>query len=386
MSGSPETKRRILVLDCDHKNALAIIRHLGRTKQYVIDGASYHKASIGFYSRYLEKKHLIARPKREPEKYINDLLHLVKTGNYDVLLPVSYISYQLCAHNAKAISKHVHLTLPGVEQIELASSKSKTYQLAEEIGLPYPAVYNVNSEQDLVGLEVNFPCVIKAPFEAGKNIVEYAKDKEELIRKFRSVNSAGDFKGEMPIVQDYIKGGGFGFFAYYKEGKCIQYFMHKRIREYPVKGGASTVAESFYDETLKEYGSRILDHLKWNGIAMVEFKRNDETGIYYLMEINAKFWGSLDLALVCGVNFPQMLIDNSENKTDLPVKENSYHKMRFQWILNGDLLHVLERPWHILHFFRDLFLAKNDFWFRDLAPNLFQLFYIPLHYYKKWFK
>ena len=47
---------------------------------------------------------------------------------------------------------------------------------------------------------------------------------------------------------------------------------------------------------------------------MVEFKKDNETGVFNLMEINAKFWGSLDLALVCGANFPQMLIDDALRK------------------------------------------------------------------------
>jgi hypothetical protein len=60
--------------------------------------------------------------------------------------------------------------------------------------------------------------------------------------------------------------------------------------------------------------------------------------------------------------------------------------IRFQWILNGDLFHVLEKPSHILYFIRDLFAARNDFYFTDIRPNLFQFLYIPVHYYKKWFK
>ena len=32
--------------------------------------------------------------------------------------------------------------------------------------------------------------------------------------------------------------------------------MHRRLRELPIAGGASTAACAYYDETLKEYGLR----------------------------------------------------------------------------------------------------------------------------------
>jgi protein-tyrosine-phosphatase len=37
---------------------------------------------------------------------------------------------------------------------------------------------------------------------------------------------------------------------------------------------------------------------------MVEFRRNDEDGRYALMEVNGRYWGSVGLALRCGVDFP----------------------------------------------------------------------------------
>jgi hypothetical protein len=175
-----------------------------------------------------------------------------------------------------------------------------------------------------------------------------------------------------------------GFFAFYQKGVCKSFFAHRRLREYPVTGGPSTSAEGFYNNEIINYGKKILDSLQWEGVAMVEFKKDNSTGIYNLMEINAKFWGSLELALVSGINFPQMMIDNALNK-EIPVS-NNFKLLRFQWILNGDLFHVLKKPSHILLFIRDLFIAKNDFYLKDIKPNIYQLLYIPLHYYKKWFK
>jgi predicted ATP-grasp superfamily ATP-dependent carboligase len=78
--------------------------------------------------------------------------------------------------------------------------------------------------------------------------------------------------------------------------------MHRRIREYPITGGASTAAESFYDPALRDLRLTLLRALNWHGVAMVEFKKDQRDGTHKL--INAKFWGSLDLAIAAGVDFP----------------------------------------------------------------------------------
>jgi len=385
MKKSEEIMTRILILDGDHKNTLAIVRHLGSTKKYIIDVVSYSKMSITFFSKYVNQKFIISNPKNEPDKYLTDLLNILEKHSYLVMIPVSYISYQICAAFKDKILEKTSITISKPESINLASNKIQTYQLAEKLEIPYPAIQLINNIEDIGLVETTYPCVIKAPFEAGKNIIEYAKNKDELEERYKKICKKNNFKKEaLPFIQKYIKGEGAGFFAFYKNGKCINYFIHKRIREYPVSGGASTCAESYYDESILKNGIKILDYLKWEGVAMVEFKKDSSTGIYNLMEINAKFWGSLDLALVCGVNFPQMLIDDALGQEIVKIK--SKIKIRFQWILNGDLFHVFERPWRFFSFIKDLFIAKNDFYFSDIKPNLFQFIYISIHYYKKFFK
>jgi predicted ATP-grasp superfamily ATP-dependent carboligase len=47
------------------------------------------------------------------------------------------------------------------------------------------------------------------------------------------------------LIQEFIKGAGFGFFALMNHGAPLRMFMHQRIREYPPSGGRSTAARFF---------------------------------------------------------------------------------------------------------------------------------------------
>jgi hypothetical protein len=88
----------------------------------------------------------------------------------------------------------------------------------------------------------------------------------------------------------------------------------------------------------------LLSHLGWRGVAMVEFKRDDRDGSLRLMEINGRFWGSLQLAIDAGVDFPAMLVDTAGATRPAPV--TSYRigvRSRWFWGDVDSLLTVLLR-------------------------------------------
>lgn len=71
-------KSDILILDGDHKNFLAIVRHLGRTGNYRQDIVAHNKQSIALFSKYVNQKFLLPSPKKEPEAFYIQLLELLK--------------------------------------------------------------------------------------------------------------------------------------------------------------------------------------------------------------------------------------------------------------------------------------------------------------------
>ena len=112
--------------------------------------------------------------------------------------------------------------------------------------------------------------------------------------------------------------------------------MHERIHEYPITGGSSTFAKSFYDSDLLMYGKSLLEKLNWHGPAMVEFKRDDNDNQFKLIEINPKLWGSLELSTISGINFPYQIYLLATNKQ---IINKTYEKdIYFRWTIPHDLL------------------------------------------------
>jgi predicted ATP-grasp superfamily ATP-dependent carboligase len=111
------------------------------------------------------------------------------------------------------------------------------------------------------------------------------------------------------LAQERIDGPGVGVFLCCHAGKVVATFAHRRLREKPPSGGQSVLCESVAAEPQAlEHASKLLAALAWDGVAMVEFKRNLADGSLRLMEINGRFWGSLQLAIDAGVDFPNLLV------------------------------------------------------------------------------
>jgi hypothetical protein len=128
--------------------------------------------------------------------------------------------------------------------------------------------------------------------------VSYADGLASLERQMKQLEGQTDV-----LLQEYVRGTGFGVEMLTYEGRPLAAFQHKRLREVPVTGGASSLRESVpLDPELYAYATRLLAALHWTGLAMVEFKVGNDGP--KLMEINGRVWGSLPLAVQSGVNFP----------------------------------------------------------------------------------
>jgi len=366
---------KVLITDGSYKHTLSIVRALGQ-KGVNVEVTALLRNAISFFSKFCHQR-IVCPSLDNREDYIVFLKSILRKNKHDLLIPVGFKTTQLISKNKEELMKYVNLEVADFEKVKIALSKRKTSKLAQKVDVPYPKTFYPKFSEEIEKLSkfFEYPIVIKGLEEAGKNVVAYVRSRRELIVKYKKVCEENQLnESNLPMLQEYIKGGGYGFFALYQQGKCKRIFMHKRIREYLPSGGYSTCAESFYDLRLKEYGMRLLDALKWHGVAMVEFKKDERDGEYKLMEINPKFWGSLDLALAAGVNFPYYLCEMAMGK-ELNYSEEYNRNIRFHWPFSGDIQHIIKKPSSFPKFFVDCVnpKVKSNIWLEDLKPNVLEI-------------
>ena len=314
----------VLITDGDNRAALAITRSLGRKGHRIVVGEKT-LPSLSSVSRYCSEGWMYPDPLKRPDDFLDDLLRTVKARGIDVLLPVTEITTGLMTENAGKLDGSCRLPFPENNAFRTASNKLEILRLAERLGVPVPPT-RVLQEKDVDAFTLSglsFPVVVKphrsrVRTENGWRAtgVSYASDPEELSVLLRKKGS-----WEFPVLlQERIPGPGIGVFACYQNGKMVSLFGHRRIREKPPSGGVSVLRESApVSPQTRVFTAKLLDHLKWHGVAMVEFKMDDRDGVPKLMEINGRFWGSLQLAIDAGVDFPEILLRIAKGETVEPV-------------------------------------------------------------------
>jgi predicted ATP-grasp superfamily ATP-dependent carboligase len=378
-----EMKKRIdwkvLVTDADALHSLCIVRSLGAKGMKVSLGSLRRIFSLSFYSKFCRERIIYPSPGHAPE-FVDFMVDLVKRKNFDIFLPVRSTVTPLIAEHAEKFKPFVNFLLPSAESMRVANNKELTFRFAEKIGIPVPKTVYPQTFSDIekAAKDFRYPVVTKMAFGSGSRGLAYLNSKDDLL-KFaeRNLKGESELAKNRWIVQEYIQGPGCGFFSIFDRGEPKAIFMHRRIREYPVTGGPSVLAASYYHPRLKELGLKLLRALNWNSVAMVEFKLDVKDNEFKLMEVNPRFWGSLNLPVACGVDFPYYYCLLSMKRDFKPVFK--YREgIKFRWLFPGDFMHLLANYGLCKDFYTDFFdpLVKYDISLSDIKPNLLELFLI----------
>jgi predicted ATP-grasp superfamily ATP-dependent carboligase len=379
---------RILVLDGNQRAALAAVRSLGAKGLWVAVGESCSPSMAGV-SRYCCQSIAYADPLTSPRPFFDDLLKQINELNISFLLPITEATTYIILAYRDELPDHVTLPFPATAAVEQLANKNELFHLALQQGVPVPAtVFCENSEEGLKALDAinQFPVVLK-PFKS--KILQPASVISTQVVIAHSAQEARDalnnhFFFQFPFtLQSFIEGSGQGIFALFDHGEPVCFFAHRRLREKPPGGGVSVLCESApVNDQLRTYAEKLLRTVAWHGVAMVEFRVSPD-GTGYLMEVNPRFWGSLQLAIDSGIDFPWWLYLVS---TGQKVPEAVWKYRRVRWLL-GDLDRlylVLKAPTttyslskkllEVLLFFKPGLRTRHEVnrW-NDLGPFWFEL-------------
>lgn len=336
----------VLVTDGEQRSALAVVRSLGRAGHDVHVCSSSGRSLAGA-SRHARSDTAVPHPLTRPGAFAEALRERVARAGAELLLPVTDASIPAVLEDPH-LPGRVTVPLPDLEAYRAVSDKARLLEVAERAGVAVPRSLRLESADGAAGLalgELAPPYVLKpsrsVAGEAGHRTetgVSYARDRGELRSKVASLPGEA-----FPLlVQEYVEGVGEGVFLLRWGGETLGVFAHRRLREKPPSGGVSVYRESVAaDPELVAASQRLLDAFGWRGVAMVEYKAPADGGAPRLMEVNGRFWGSLQLAVDAGVDFPALLVDAALGRDPAPVKTyRTGVRCRWWW---GDVDHLLAR-------------------------------------------
>lgn len=368
--------KRILVLDANQRSSLAVTRSLGGKKVPLIT-ADETADSLAGSSRYSQQYFSYPSPQTQPDLFCTHIEKLCAQHSIDIVMPMTELTSLLLLQHKQ---KFATLPFSDIDTIEQLANKCLLMQLAESLDIPTPKTWYANDPEKLpVDLEqLRYPIILKPGKSWLKYQGEWIHTTVQIAKNATDastiLNSDPAFRAHPFMLQEFIPGNGGGVFALYDNGKPLAFFAHRRLREKPPSGGVSVLSESCaLDTTLEIYAKKLLGHVKWHGVAMVEFRITPE-GKPYLMEINTRFWGSLQLAIDAGVNFPWLLYQITCRQAVSPVS-NYKIGVRLRWMLgNVDWLYLIFRD--NKHSIKRKLVAATEF----LWPSPFKTRYEVIRY------
>ncbi len=308
------SQRTVIVTDGEQRAALAVVRSLG-VAGYRCIVTSSSRASIAGGSRFVARTVAVPHALEQPTAFADAVIALAAAEKAAVVLPIAEQSL-LAILPVRARLSPAIVPFPDAAAFSAVTDKERLLTEASRLGIAIPSqeiIRDIDGVGSIDASGLRYPIVIKPARSVGERAgvrarftVAYAADAAELQRRLRALAPAA-----FPVLlQQRVVGTGTGIFMLLWNGKLKAQFAHERLCEKPPSGGESVYRESVaIDEELRDRSLALLERFGWCGVAMVEYKRDSATGQPYLMEVNGRFWGSLQLAIDAGVDFPRLLVD-----------------------------------------------------------------------------
>lgn len=338
-----ENGPRALILDGFWNKSLAAVRSLGSRGFFVAAGERTRFAPA-LFSRYCRRRVVYPPVASRPADFLAALERELAAGRYDVLLPMELSTQLLVTKHRRRLETMVRIPFADPDLALRVHDKGALASFAREQGIECPATFLPRGPEQAAGMagELPYPVLVKPRHSSGGRGIVRVDRPADFPAAYARVHA----RYPTPIVQECIPPGGNALgvavlMNFASEPRAS--FAYRRLREYPIQGGPSTLRESLWDPDLQGRAERLLRSLGWVGVAMVEFKEDPRDGRPKLLEVNPRFWGSLHHAIVCGVDFPFLLYRLAVEGDVAPVRGYRVG-VQSRSLLHGELLHFLANP------------------------------------------
>lgn len=286
-------------------------------------------------------------PKRDSRDFSDWILKYLEFDSRRIVLPINEAVLSAINDLRHSTIENCQAILPSHKALEYALSKFRATRAAMELGIRVPETVFLRAPNEsfveAIPVPSSYPCVIKWDnFETehggydrgGLSFVQSLERFNEVLAEL--IPSSGGV-----LAQQIVAGRGVGAFFLRHNGKTVLRFAHRRLHEVPWTGGVSSLCEASNDMEVLEAGERLLEAIDYEGVAMVEFRKEEGRPPVFL-EINGRLWGSLGLALAAGADFPRAMVECHVRGETAVAQPNLSRRIRWRDPkLELDYLHSL---------------------------------------------
>ncbi|HZJ76966.1 MAG TPA: carboxylate--amine ligase [Oscillospiraceae bacterium] len=305
-------KNKAVILGSNYYIGLSAIRCLGVEGVHTVAIDYSDKDRYGAKSKYCSEKLIAPHYKKDKEGFIKFLKKYAEGEDIPPVLIPCHDSYLEVVDEYLDELKELYL-IPQTEAglYTRVMNKETLHRLAMEKGVAVPETVRVDEDNFYEKIEtmVRYPCIVKpvdssafvAKFRTKIFKVNNREELEEALEKAQNANLKVIVQRIIPGFDNHM----YTFDAYLNQDSKVTHWMTaQKYRQYPINFGASVYTGQKYVPELYDIGAKFLEGIKYKGFAEIEFKKDSETGQYYLIEINARITNFNNLIYKAGLNIP----------------------------------------------------------------------------------
>jgi predicted ATP-grasp superfamily ATP-dependent carboligase len=260
------------------------------------------------FSRYTHQFYSYAQNGNGDEAKLAAIFDTVKRTKVDVVLPVDTQTKRLLSTHRESLQALTTVApIPDVEAIDIASNKWLLAKWLQKHQLPCPAtiLYRADHMFEHALNVLSFPVLLKPTQQVGEVGIGgrgiQIFDNPSALLEFCRNNAEVEY-----VVQSFINGYDIDCSVLCRNGKIEAHtiqkgFMGGRSRFDPPAG-----IDLLHDDKTYDVIKALVAKMNWTGIAHFDLRYDEQDQQVKVIEINARFWGSLFGSFCAGVNFPYL--------------------------------------------------------------------------------
>jgi predicted ATP-grasp superfamily ATP-dependent carboligase len=303
---SPKEPIEVLLTDGHSRAGLAVARSLAchNISFIVLTGK---KNCLAFYSSYVKYLLLAPSPENEPQAFLEYVLKVIQRYKIQLVIPVADRSILFFNIHRKNFEDKTKIAMANSGAIRNVLDKRLNLQLAKQLGIPCPQQFDFKSSSQIPEMinTLGFPIVIKNPGASKDSTnrpfsfkVLYAGNEDEL----RYYIGKHCHEEVYPLFQENVGGTIHNLCCFAIQGKIIALHEYISIRRHEGQGVLRKIIKP--TPILVKNVDKLLNALKWDGVAHIGFFVSNDESAHWYMETNGRFWASTEGSIQAGWDFP----------------------------------------------------------------------------------
>jgi predicted ATP-grasp superfamily ATP-dependent carboligase len=309
---SAAPSRRVLILDGMTQNGLAMGRSLGRAGHEVgivtrPNASMSGRLRKALRSRFMHRVHELELDE-DADTYVAALRQIVVAGRYDYVMAAGTRAYNRLSQIKSELSTITRPLVADWAMVGRLHDKADFMRLAATEGLPVPRTWVIDTRADLdrAAPEIDGPVIVKLRDSfASRGLWTFAAGgapfRAEFLRRYPDVGAG---QPAPAIVQQRIRGKVHDVTTLWHGGREIASLSQLRQLTDWLDGGSGIVNVTNDLPQILDDSRRLLSRLKWDGPLQLEWLEEEGTGRFFLLEANPKFWGTTQLSISAGLDYP----------------------------------------------------------------------------------